>query len=471
MKKFMLLILTLVILSTTALAFDDLEGHWAYGSVMKWSNFGVLKGDSDTLLFRPDEPVRRGEFAVVLDRIFAFGEVSENIFSDLPEEAFYTKSVLGAHKLGIMSGDPAAGLMRPDENVTREEAAVLLARAFNIAAGTELKFTDLAQFGDWSLGFVSGMTQLGYISGRPDGSFGPKDSITRAELARLLDRMVDTIVSPNSTATIWRYGCVVINSSDITVSGLVEGDLIIGHSATNVILNDLQVTGKITLCNGQNGLVFKGGSDCGSLVLMNTFGIVDILSPEGEVLKSITSEDFALVITVFGPFVDSTVRASSRQSEIISVTAMPEDVFSGIPWEGLPNHEAVSLEYAVDGSIITASGELSYVEDFTGFGSDAEMQHGYYAALYINIPYDVIADTAVSKGVIFTLTGTKESSFEYSDNVIRSTGDNYRIEIFMYRASQSDDFSLTLDWDGDGAKYKSTTYVFDMSGVGVAQNG
>ena len=49
-------------------------------------------------------------------------------------------------------------------------------------------FTDQADIPEWAVSSVSEMQGMGVINGYSDGSFGPNNSVTRAELATMLDR-------------------------------------------------------------------------------------------------------------------------------------------------------------------------------------------------------------------------------------------------------------------------------------------
>ena len=89
MKKRRLLAVTLVlalVLGSVALpagaAFQDAKGHWAQEAIERWEGRGVVKGDEKG--FRPDDPMTRAEFAVVLDRLMAYAETKVNPFKDVP---------------------------------------------------------------------------------------------------------------------------------------------------------------------------------------------------------------------------------------------------------------------------------------------------------------------------------------------------------------------------------------------------
>lgn len=91
---------------------------------------------------------------------------------------------------GSISGNPD-GSFRPESSITREEFATILVRALDrTAAAKELTnfrapFTDVAS-GKWSSGYICEAYELGIINGYTNGSFSPKQRITRAEMAVML---------------------------------------------------------------------------------------------------------------------------------------------------------------------------------------------------------------------------------------------------------------------------------------------
>ena len=100
--------------------YNDIEDCWAEDVILKWSGLGVINGYNGK--FYPDNYITRGEFAVILNRIFKLECDTENIFSDL-KETFYTKDILALNKADIILGYD--GKIRPDDYLTREEASVI----------------------------------------------------------------------------------------------------------------------------------------------------------------------------------------------------------------------------------------------------------------------------------------------------------------------------------------------------------
>jgi hypothetical protein len=74
----------------------------------------------------------------------------------------------------------------PNDPLTREQLAVLLARALRLTGTAQLAFTDTAAIDAWAVGSVHAAVAAGYISGFPDGSFQPQGTATRAQAAKLL---------------------------------------------------------------------------------------------------------------------------------------------------------------------------------------------------------------------------------------------------------------------------------------------
>lgn len=169
--------------------FSDINGHWAAPAIEKWAGYGVLKGSDG--LFRPDEYITRAEMAALLVRIIDIEATAENTFSDVPSDAWYADAVLKAFSAGILNGD-SEGHASPNELVTREQAVVMLARAFSVAAGQEadIKFNDAGLISSWAKPLAAGMETAGYITGF-NNLFNPQGNITRAEVITILDNMSD----------------------------------------------------------------------------------------------------------------------------------------------------------------------------------------------------------------------------------------------------------------------------------------
>ena len=70
--------------------------------------------------------------------------------------------------------------------MTREQMAVLLARALNLSGTATLCFRDRSEIAPWAIQGVEQAVAAGYIDGFPDGSFQPLGTVTRAQAAKVL---------------------------------------------------------------------------------------------------------------------------------------------------------------------------------------------------------------------------------------------------------------------------------------------
>lgn len=138
-----------------------------------------------------------GVFTVFLDRALIYGETikieakdeSGNI-SKL--EYKVTKNAVETVKaISYIKGYPD-GTFKPQANVTRAEAAQMFATLLNGGAnfGTSsaTRFSDASD--DWFSKAVNYVVAKGLISGYPDGTFKPNESITRAEFAQMISGYV-----------------------------------------------------------------------------------------------------------------------------------------------------------------------------------------------------------------------------------------------------------------------------------------
>ena len=139
--------------------------------------------------FRPERNMTRAEvaqmfYALLLDQDVAI----TTTFSDVADEAWYATAVKTLASLGMMDGYPD-GTFRPDAPITRAEfATVALAFAYDPASAS-CSYTDV-NANAWYYTYVAQATTYGWIGGYPDNSFRPNNSITRAEVAVIVNNML-----------------------------------------------------------------------------------------------------------------------------------------------------------------------------------------------------------------------------------------------------------------------------------------
>ncbi len=167
-------------------AFPDVPpSFWAYGSVESLAARGIVSGYADGS-FRPDQAVTRAEFVKMLALTLGLKpSTAATPFSDVGPADWYAPYVSTAVQAGIVQGlTPTT--FGPDQPVTREQMAVLVARALKLTQATTLHFSDAAEVDAWATSGVEEAVAAGYISGFPDGALQPMGTATRAQAAKVL---------------------------------------------------------------------------------------------------------------------------------------------------------------------------------------------------------------------------------------------------------------------------------------------
>src|SRR5450756_40638 len=181
------LMFSLIPANTFAVAASDISGHWAQVTIQSWMDKGLIKGYPDGT-FKPDQNVTRAEFMTLANRAFGYTAVVPITYTDVKTGSWYAPEVAKAKAAGYISGYPD-GTMKPENPITREEVATIVARIKNLTSDANAadKYTDAAKIGSWSKGQVGAVTSAKIMRGYPDGSFMPQGLMTRAEVVVTLD--------------------------------------------------------------------------------------------------------------------------------------------------------------------------------------------------------------------------------------------------------------------------------------------
>lgn len=188
--------------SSTYIPPSDIDDCYAKDEINYVCSHGIIDlyaNDEEMTFFVPEKTVTRAEFAKILslllninvDRVASSApELADK--HDIPEE--YEKYVLAACAKGIMGlRQEDDGLyFAPNEYVSRQEAAYMLGNlipAYVSTLKTE-KFSDFSETNDIYLPNACTLVGLDMMIGYDDGTFRPKNLITRQELALVLYRMI-----------------------------------------------------------------------------------------------------------------------------------------------------------------------------------------------------------------------------------------------------------------------------------------
>ncbi|MEF3305147.1 S-layer homology domain-containing protein [Paenibacillus sp. GYB003] len=198
-------------------SFDDVTGHpWARNDLdILYSKGYMLNKESSS--FVPNESIKRGEFATMLVKIFdlPLNYTEVPTFTDVQRVNLLTrlydyKYIETAAKAGIVRG-AAGGRFMPDNDITRQDAAIMIARAADlklssdsnmdkVLAGLQKSFTDADSIDIYARTAVEAVTKAGLIEGKenvllqgqtkPTVRFDPLETFTRAEAAAVAIRVL-----------------------------------------------------------------------------------------------------------------------------------------------------------------------------------------------------------------------------------------------------------------------------------------
>lgn len=139
--------------SVVAPAFTDVTGHPCLAAIEALASRGIIKGLT-AHSFAPDQTMTRAEFAAIITRALGLPRAEASVFQDVAPESWYAADVSTACHYAIVGGN-SEGLFLPELTITREEAAVMVARAaalcgFNTSLNESAINLELNQFDDYA---------------------------------------------------------------------------------------------------------------------------------------------------------------------------------------------------------------------------------------------------------------------------------------------------------------------------------
>jgi hypothetical protein len=182
------------------LEFQDTAAHWAKDAINDMGSRMVVNG-TGAGLFSPDRDITRAEFAAIMVRGLGLRpENVETVYSDVKSTDWFAGAVQTASEYRLISGF-GDGTFRPDERITREQAMKILANAISITKLQGMKsgqsansilsaFSDAIDVSNWALNSVADSVSAGIISGRSSEFLAPKAYMTRAEVASIMQRLL-----------------------------------------------------------------------------------------------------------------------------------------------------------------------------------------------------------------------------------------------------------------------------------------
>ena len=249
--------------------FTDFPTDWSAAGLRSAVQNDLLNGSNGQI--NSSGLLIRAQMAAIVNRAFAARKTADlSVYSDANTSAWYYNDLELAVAMRTFQG--ANGKLNPEAPITREEAFVVLARAFALEGGDTSvlnNYTDGASVSAWAQSSVAALIENGYVNGA-NGKLNPKTSITRAEFAKVISEMASTYADADDSLSATVDGSVIVRENSVSLSGkTINGDLIIADGVSRIDLTGVTVTGRIVLRGGESGVIFKD-TKAGKGIIANT---------------------------------------------------------------------------------------------------------------------------------------------------------------------------------------------------------
>ncbi len=150
-------------------------------------------------------------------------------FTDMRESGHWAAPALNAAiESGLLTGY-GDGTIRPEASITRAEAAAIISRVLSLEGGGDVSFSDVEPE-DWFYSAVANVTAAGIFNGVGNGKFAPNDPITRQELFTVVARVLGLADGSTSTLNSFKDGSTVAPWAKGAVAAMVEKGYVSGSN-------------------------------------------------------------------------------------------------------------------------------------------------------------------------------------------------------------------------------------------------
>jgi len=176
-------------------SYSDVGNSWAKDEINNLLGKGISNPAKE---FKPDDSLTREEFAAWISRAYGLKakDVTEE-FGDVDQSNPYYKEISNAFEQGLILGK-GGDEFAPDEVITREEMATLIARAITNYNDVKIpnygkeKFStlvDSSETSEWAVANVMLMVDMGLMEPDENNEFNPDEPITKEAAAAIFDKL------------------------------------------------------------------------------------------------------------------------------------------------------------------------------------------------------------------------------------------------------------------------------------------
>lgn len=172
---------------------DISEYEWAKEAIAELFAEGYIDGTGENT-FEPERSIKRAEFIKLIVNALnlPIENTKETPFSDVSDKDWFYSYVCAAKKANLISGNDE-GKFNPNEKINRQDMAKIIYNALSsldLKMDKNVEFIDENDISDYAKEAVTRLCAEGIFSGYPDKTFKPKNEVTRAEAAVVIQRVI-----------------------------------------------------------------------------------------------------------------------------------------------------------------------------------------------------------------------------------------------------------------------------------------
>ncbi|PRO67002.1 S-layer homology domain-containing protein [Alkalicoccus urumqiensis] len=355
--------------------------------------------------YRPEQPVTRAEAAVFLQRVQPLPQAETEQFPDTAETSFAADAIARAAGNGRIQGFPD-GTFRPGAAVTRGQLAVLLERTYAFPQA-ERTFPDVSS-SHFAAGAASALAEAGIVRGYPDGTFRADRAVTRGEFAAMLVR------------------------AEMREAAGEDAEALTGWWETILLEEEWEAPVIDKLLREQRDLLSSGNTE-------HAFLTSSTLTEAAGELRTARKEAY---LAGPGSRIESDMESGSFMEKVFTY----EEAFAADSYRGMPEAPDYVLDRSSSGSriLVTAPHSVSHIRE-----GDVKIAEGYTGA-FIRLLHEYL-----DVNVLYLTRESRDPNY-YSDMAFKeelgrlaSSGDiDYVID--LHGASR------TREFDVDAGTYRGT---------------
>ena len=207
-----------VVISVSAeTPFKDITSTSPYAEAVSFLNAeNIITGYEDQT-FRPLETISRQHAISIINKVVDLQPIREGkTFADIPATHPYYEAIQKAYRAGIIDGDQHNNF-HPNESITRAQVAKILAIAFDLKTNKQLPLKDVPST-HWSNEYIQALAGNGITTAKENGLYQPNEKLSRGQFALFLYRLLHMKEEQPMTQHIGQWtGQIEIPQSPLTV--------------------------------------------------------------------------------------------------------------------------------------------------------------------------------------------------------------------------------------------------------------